>query len=106
MGIPFDSLNVSERPAIEDQLRDAEGGFRTLAEHATDGIFIAGVDGRYQDVNPAGCAMLGYTRDEMLSLSMSDILAPEDTARVGGEVERLLGGSTIRSEWRFRRKDG
>ena len=106
MGIPFDSLNVSERRAIEDQLRDAEGRFRTLVEHATDGIFIAGVDGRYLDVNPSGCAMLGYTRDEMLSLSMSDVVAPEETARLGGEVKRLLSGSTIRSEWRFRRKDG
>ena len=90
----------------EDQLREAEGRFRTLVEHATDGIFIAGMDGRYQDVNPAGCAMLGYSRDELLSLSMSDILAPEETARLGGEVERLLGGSTVKSEWRFRRKDG
>src|SRR5688572_3094395 len=106
MGIPSGSVNVSERRDIEDQLREAEGRFRTLVEHATDGIFIAGVDGRYQDVNPAGCAMLGYSRDEMLTLSMSDILAPEETARLGGEVERLLGGSTIRSQWRFRRKDG
>ena len=86
MGIPSDSLNVSESRAIEDQLREAEGRFRTLVEHATDGIFIAGVDGRYEDVNPAGCAMLGYSRDELLSLSMSDILAPEETARLGGEV--------------------
>ena len=106
MGIPSESLNVSERRAIEDQLREAEGRFRTLVEQAMDGIFIAGVDGRYQDVNPAGCAMLGYSRDELLSLSMSDILAPEEIARLGGEVERLLGGSSVRSEWRFRRKDG
>jgi len=106
MGIPSDSLNVSEHRAIEDQLREAEGRFRTLVEDAADGIFIAGMDGRYQDVNPAGCAMLGYSRDELLSLSMSDVLAPEETARLGGEVERLLGGSTVKSEWRFRRKDG
>ena len=34
-------------------------------ELGIDGIFIAGVDGRYEDVNPAGCAMLGYSRDEL-----------------------------------------
>jgi PAS domain-containing protein len=64
------SIRLAERlehRAIEDQLREAEGRFRTLVEHATDGIFIAGADGRYQDVNPAGCAMLGYSRDELLS---------------------------------------
>ena len=38
MGIPSDSLNVSEHRAIEDQLREAEGRFRTLVEHATDGM--------------------------------------------------------------------
>ncbi len=50
--------------------------------------------------------MLGYSCDEMLTLSFPDILAPEEVARLAGEVERLMSGSTIRSEWRFRRKDG
>ena len=97
---------IPSTPAIEAQLLAAESRFQTLVDHATDGIFIADPSGRYQDVNPAGCAMLGYSRDELLALSIPDMLAPEEIARLASEVERLMSGSTIRSEWRFRRKDG
>jgi PAS domain-containing protein len=55
--------------ALEERLKESEERFRILIDQATDGIFIADASGRYQDVNPAGCEMLGYTLEEMLRLS-------------------------------------
>jgi two-component system, cell cycle sensor histidine kinase and response regulator CckA len=92
--------------AIEDQLRVAEARLRMLVDDAADGIFIADANGRYLDVNPAGCAMLGYSLEQMLALSMVDIIASEEHARLGTELAKLFGGIPIKSEWRFRRKDG
>src|SRR5262245_41494417 len=97
---------VTRPLAIEDQLRVAEARLRMLVDDAADGIFIADANGRYLDVNPAGGAMLGYTLEQMLALSMVDVIAPEEQARLGTELAKLVGGSPIRSEWRFRRKDG
>jgi PAS domain S-box-containing protein len=98
--------DVSWRTAVEEQLRTSEERFRILVDHAADGIFIADAQGRYVDVNPAGCEMLGYSRDEILRMSMPDVLAPDEVPRLNSELGRLLGGSPARSEWRFRRKDG
>jgi PAS domain S-box-containing protein len=98
--------DVSWRTATEEQLRTSEERFRILVDHATDGIFIADAQGRYVDVNPAGCEMLGYARDEILQKSIPDVLAPDEVPRVNSELGRLLGGNPATSQWRFRRKDG
>jgi PAS domain S-box-containing protein len=75
-------------------------------EQASDGIFVADALGRYSDVNTAGAEMLGYARDEILGLTIADIVAPEDVGRIASEVARFAAGATARSEWSFRRKDG
>jgi transcriptional regulator with PAS, ATPase and Fis domain len=50
--------------------------------------------------------MLGYTREEILRLSITDVVALQDVPRVAAERDRMLGGHTVLSEWTFRRKDG
>ena len=50
-----------DRTAVEERLRPGEEHFRTLVDHAPDGIFIADADGRYLEVNAAWCEMLGYS---------------------------------------------
>ncbi len=94
------------RSKVEEALRLSEAHFRALVEQASDGIFIADANGNYLDVNTAGAAMLGYSREEILQLSISQIVTGEDVKRVGSEVGRITEGGNVRSEWTFRRKDG
>ncbi|MGA8171149.1 MAG: PAS domain S-box protein, partial [Methylocystis sp.] len=96
----------AERASQETALRSSEARFRALVEQATDGIFVADARGAYIDVNSAGCAMLGYTREELLRLTIADVVDPSEAPRIGPEVARFDGGEMIVSEWRFRRKDG
>jgi PAS domain S-box-containing protein len=103
------SVQLSERDrllAAEQQMRRAEESYRTLVEAASDGIFIADMSGRYVEANTRGCQMLGYTRAELLELTISDVVTREDKARVAPEIRRLLEGHTIQNEWQFVRKDG
>ena len=44
------------------QVRHGEARYRQIVEQATDGIFVCDLAGNLLDVNPATCAMLGYTR--------------------------------------------
>ena len=99
-------MDITARKEAEAALQVSETHFRHLVEQASDGIFIADAQGRYIDVNSAGAEMLGYTREEMLRLSIPDIVAADDAQRVEPEVARFEGGATVRSEWTFRRKDG
>ena len=50
------------------RLSQLEGIFALMA----DPVFVADLDGRIIDVNPAACARLGYTRDELLSSDLWD----------------------------------
>jgi PAS domain S-box-containing protein len=103
------SMLLSERDrllATEKQMRAVEAGYRTVVESASDGIFIADATGRYIDVNSRGCELLGYSREELLSLSISDVLVPRDRGRVKPEIEKLARGTVVQSEWWFLRKDG
>ncbi len=97
---------VEERRQAEEAQRRSEERFRLLVEQALDGIFVSDAAGRYVDVNSAGQMMLGYTRDEILSRTFADVLAPEEASRLAPLLAELAEGHVTRSEWRFRRKDG
>lgn len=98
--------NITERKQAEERLRKSEEHFRILVEQAPEGIFIADSTGRYLDVNSAGAGMLGYTREEIRQLAIPDVVAEEERDRIAEEVGKLNNDQIVRSEWRFRRKDG
>ena len=99
-------IDITARKEAEEALRASEAHFRILVEQASDGIFITDDQGKYLDVNSFGAEMLGYTREEILRRSLADIVVAEERLRIAEELARLLGGGTIRSEWKFRRSDG
>ncbi len=102
-----DQVSVSMQSILAQQaLRKSEERYRGLVEQTVDGIFVSDAQGRYVDVNSAGAAMLGYTREEILRLGIPDVIAPEELPRIAPEVARFADGRVVRSEWRFRRKDG
>jgi PAS domain S-box-containing protein len=43
-----------------------------------DGLYLLRRWGAFADVNPIGCALLGYTRDELLALNLLDVLDVQD----------------------------
>ena len=109
-GKPFRAIgmdyDITERRRAEEALQQSEQHFRLLVEQASDGIFVSDAQGNYTDVNSAGAEMLGYTREEILQLSIPDVIAKEQVARVVPETTALTENGIVRSEWTFRRKDG
>lgn len=95
-----------ERKKSETALWASESRYRVLVEQASDGIFTVGTDGRYIDVNASGLEMLGYTREEFLTRSLGEMIAPEQLSRLGEEVGRLRRGERRVSEWMIRKRDG
>ncbi|MHB8078092.1 MAG: PAS domain S-box protein [Candidatus Krumholzibacteriia bacterium] len=94
------------RLQARNDLRAGEERYRLLVEQAEDGIFVSDAHGRYLDVNSAGARMLGYARDELLTLSIPDVIEPAERLRLASEIGRFRPGGVVRSLWRFRRRDG
>ncbi|MFA5843991.1 MAG: PAS domain S-box protein [Coriobacteriia bacterium] len=98
--------DITDRRKAEEELRASEERYRSLMEQAADGIFITDPDGSYVDVNAAGCAMLGYAREEILGKRISDLVDPADVAATPLRLEELQRGRTLLAERVLVRKDG
>jgi formate hydrogenlyase transcriptional activator len=98
--------DITDRKQAEAALRTSEAHFRMLIEQASDGIFLSDHQGRYLDVNSAGAAMLGYSKEEILQRCIADIVVPGEVSRIEPEIHRFAGGTITRIEWQFLRKDG
>ncbi len=79
----------------EDALRENEERYRVLFNSGSDAVFVHpvtadGRPGRFVEVNDIACHRLGYTREELLERSPSDIDAPEAQDRIPQVMEDIL----------------
>ncbi len=84
----------SHRDATLRALRESEEKYRALFDASTDAIFLETLEGRVLDCNAAACAMYGYTREELIGLTVAD-LVPEEIAATLPDViaeEMTTGG--------------
>ena len=101
-------VDITGRKLAEAALRDSEQRFRRVFEQSPLGKAMAGLDFRFRAVNPALCAMLGYTEDELIGRSFLDIVHPDDRENCAALGRSLIDGSApqIQIEERFLRKSG
>ena len=102
-GVSFD---ISGRKRAEETVRESDERMRELVEQASDGILIADLDGRFTDVNSAGCQMFGYSREEIVGRNITDFIPPEEVERLWKTRDELVAGGIQVAEWTVRRKDG
>lgn len=73
-----------------EALRASEQRYSDLFEYATDAIFIESTTGDILGVNQKACELLGYTKEELLSLKVADIVpprSPEETAKLRSNLK-------------------
>jgi PAS domain S-box-containing protein len=58
-------------------LRESEARFRGAFDGASIGMALVTVDGRFIQVNPSLCAIVGYVEDELLSKTVQEITHPD-----------------------------
>jgi PAS domain S-box-containing protein len=93
----------------ENSLRESEGRFRALVEHAAIGVAEMEMGtGRFLTVNRRLCEMVGRTEEEMLATTFLAITHPEDLHLHEEKTALLFAGKIGRFslEKRYLRKDG
>jgi len=80
-------LNKHEQAT--DALEASEEKFRAFFEGGGDAFFLLDVAGHFKEVNPAACDRLGYAREELLGMQVTDICTSESATLKAKRAEAL-----------------
>jgi PAS domain S-box-containing protein len=97
--------DITDRKMAEEALVASERRFRSLIDQATDALFVVDTDGRFMDVNQEACQTLGYSRQELLQLSVPDVQKAVSLADLALDWDRAIRHPVTR-EGIHQRKDG
>ncbi len=89
-------------------IKESEEKFRSMFEDSALGKVLTDRDGRYLEVNRSMSQILGYTREELLSMTIRDISYSDEVVQRNDIVEKLWTGESngFAMEKRYVHKDG
>ncbi|MEI7637131.1 MAG: PAS domain S-box protein [Syntrophus sp. (in: bacteria)] len=99
-------IDITDRKQAEDRLRASEAKYSNYTANAPDGVFVANEKGRYLEVNRAACLMTGYREEELLQMSISDLLSGESLESGLANFRKLIETGKSKGEGQFNHKDG
>lgn len=99
---------IQEHKFASEALAESENRFRQLFEQASVGVALESLDGKLAIVNPAFCAIFGYSEAELHQMSCAQLSHPEDLATEAPLFKELCAGKrpSYQIDKRFFRKDG
>ncbi|MGD2015849.1 MAG: PAS domain S-box protein, partial [Desulfobacterales bacterium] len=90
-----------------EQIKISESNFRAIFENAPESIYIVDIDTRQiMDCNPFTVEWLGYSRRELLSMKVDDILE-QDARDIPENIRKAVDDGIVHiQERRFVKKNG
>jgi PAS domain S-box-containing protein len=85
--------DITGRRHAEEKLRESEERYHSLFENSLDGILLSAPDGRVFAANPAACAILGRSEEEICQAGRAGLLDPSDARWVDAVRRRAETGS-------------
>ena len=77
-----------------------------LAAFSNEAVLLLDGDGRILQVNDRAAQMYGWSREELLRLSIRDLRAPDERASLDGHLQAVRSAGELRLETTHARKDG
>jgi diguanylate cyclase (GGDEF)-like protein/PAS domain S-box-containing protein len=98
--------DVTERSLAEQALFESERKYSSYIENAPDGVFVVNDKGNYVDANYAATKITGYSRDELLKMSIRDLTPGELMNQAVSHFTELLEKGYSNGELQFIHKNG
>lgn len=100
--------DITEKKYIEKKLIENEYRFRQIFNESPLGMALVGFDMKFINVNQHLAEILGYEKEELLNLSVSEILSPDEDLIYSGQLKDLLKGdlSFYNYKRRYLKKNG
>jgi PAS domain S-box-containing protein len=95
-----------ERKKTEKKLQETAALYRHLMENSIDAVYLLSETGEVLNVNNAACEMIGYTKDELLALTIDDIDPNYPSQKFIKFWENKPEGSTVLFESLHKHKNG
>lgn len=102
------SRDITKRRQAEEALRISEEKYRSILENITEGYFESDTRGRFTFVNDAACKMIGYSREQLLSIHYRQFSTPETEKRMEAAYRNVFqtGKSISLDDYEIVRQDG
>ncbi|MFC1837435.1 PAS domain S-box protein [Thermodesulfobacteriota bacterium] len=98
--------DITEKKQLELDLRKREKRYLNIIQTTSDGFIVSDENGRLEECNSAYLKMSGYTKDELLSLSLYDLDAVEERHETTGHINEIVNTGWDSFETKHRRKNG
>lgn len=86
------AIDRSQLQSMEEALQISESQFRGAFESAQQGMALVSLKGEFLEVNGALCAMLNYSREELLVTDFQTLTHPDDLAQDMDSLRQLISG--------------
>ncbi len=103
IGVNWD---ITERKRATETIRRQADQYATMLATTSDGFWLLDRNGNYLAANEAYCTMTGYSREELLALTIRDIEAAESAEETRRHMATIMSAGFDRFESRHRRRDG
>jgi PAS domain S-box-containing protein len=97
--------DITDLKHVENALRESEEKYRGIFDESITSIYVFDNNKRFVNSNQAGLDLLGYSRQELLSMSIPDVDV-DPVVVLPAHQQLLTGDRLINYEHRLRRKDG
>ncbi len=109
-GMGYGTVRLARSLARQEEmslsLQASRDQYQQLVENLNDAVFVLDAGRKITYVSPVAEELTGYAVDELVGLSLCDVIASEDLALVEQSVASTLSGNSEQIEFRFLMKDG
>ncbi len=99
--------DITEQKRAEVDIKESEQRYRAFLEDASDTILIVDMNGNIEEVNRSGELLLGYTKEDLRGMNMTQIHPASEMSKVKREFKEIVTNGSISSvETKILRKNG